>query len=195
MMNHRRGVAIVVGLLLARVLGTSAAAGDGDTIQVLQTPAGIRFGICGQKKSAPSPTLLVFANQVDETLRSNDYNKAGKLLAKEGFLSVALDLPCHGKDAHAGEPSGLDGWAARLAKEEDLVAAFTKKASAVLDYLIAEGYTDPKQVAAAGTSRGGFIALHFAAVEPRVRCVVAFAPVTDLLALREFAAMKQHEKT
>ena len=39
--------------------------------------------------------------------------------------------------------------------------------------------------------RGGFVALHFAAVESRVRCVAAFAPVTNLLALREFAGIEQ----
>lgn len=184
-----------IGLLLLAVLETCALAADGDSVKVLQTPGGIRFGIRGDKKQTPAPTLLVCAQTIQGTLASEDYNKIGRLLAREGFLSVALDLPCHGKDERAGEPAGLNGWAARLAKDEDLVADFTKKASAVLDYLIAEGYTDPKQVATAGTSRGGFIALHFGAANPRVRCVVAFAPVTDLLALREFAGMEKNDKT
>jgi hypothetical protein len=35
-------------------------------------------------------------------------------------------------------------------------------------------------------SRGGFIALHFAAADSRVRWVAAFAPVTDLVVLNEF---------
>src|SRR5207249_1758397 len=48
---------------------------------------------------------------------------------------------------------------------------------------------------ASGTSRGGFIAMHFAATDPRVRCVAAFAPVTNLLTLREFAGMEQHPAT
>jgi pimeloyl-ACP methyl ester carboxylesterase len=36
------------------------------------------------------------------------------------------------------------------------------------------------------------MALHFAASEPRVRCVAAFAPVIDLLALREFVGMEKY---
>jgi esterase FrsA len=57
----------------------------------------------------------------------------------------------------------------------------------VLDYLVAEKYTDPERVIAAGTSRGGFSALHVAAAEPRVKAIVAFAPVTNWLVVSEFA--------
>ena len=56
----------------------------------------------------------------------------------------------------------------------------------MLNHLIRQGATDPERIVAYGPSRGGFLALHFAAVEPRIGTVVAFAPVTDLLALREF---------
>src|SRR5205085_9793409 len=41
----------------------------------------------------------------------------------------------------------------------------------------------------------GFIALHWAAAEPRVGAVVAFAPVTDLLVLTEFRGMEGHKGT
>src|SRR5262249_48956731 len=44
-----------------------------------------------------------------------------------------------------------------------------------------------------GQSRGGFIALHVAAADPRIRCVAAFAPVTNLLALGEFQGMEGSE--
>ena len=47
-------------------------------------------------------------------------------------------------------------------------------------------------MAACGTSRGGFAALHFAAADPRVKCVAAFAPVTDLGALTEFRGAEQN---
>jgi len=164
-------------------------------IIILHTPAGIRFGVPGEKPARPAPTLFVFATGVEDTLASEDFNKAGRLLAAKGWLSVALDLPCHGKDTKPKEPAGLDGWRHRLEHGDNVVSKFVTKASAVLDYLIKEGYTDPKQVAACGTSRGGFIALHFAAAEPRVKCVAAFAPVTDLLALREFHGMGKHAGT
>jgi dienelactone hydrolase len=181
---------------LALAAPPGAWAGDERPVKVLHTPSGVRFGLLGDKGASPAPTLFVFASSVEGTLGSDDYNKAGRLLGKAGYLCVALDLPCHGEDVKKdGEPAGLDGWAVRLRKGDDLVPGFVTKASAVLDYLVQEKYTDPHRVAACGTSRGGFIALHFAAAEPRVRCVAAFAPVTDLLALREFAGMEKHPAT
>jgi dienelactone hydrolase len=180
-------------LLLVLVPGARGA--DAPGVRILSTPSGVRFGLLGDKGAAPAPTLFVFANAIEETLGNDDYNKAGRLLADKGYLCVALDLPCHGKEEKPGEPAGLGGWAARLAKGEDPVPGFLKNASAVLDFLIAEHYTDPKRVAAGGTSRGGFMALHFAAGEPRVKCVAAFAPVTDLTALREFAPLKDQAAT
>jgi dienelactone hydrolase len=65
----------------------------------------------------------------------------------------------------------------------------------VLDYLVKEGYTDGGHVAACGTSRGGFLAYHFAAADERVKAVAGFSPVTNLLALSEFAGMDKHEAT
>src|SRR5207237_9901005 len=136
----------------------------------------------------------VFAASAEESLGSADFNKVWRLLGRQGYLCVSLDVPCHGEDQKAKE-NGLAGWRVRLEKGDTLIPGFVAKASAVLDHLIKEGYTDPRRVAACGTSRGGFIALHFAAAEPRVRCVAAFAPVTNLLALREFAGMETHRAT
>ncbi len=171
-----------------------AEAEDKPAITLQRTPAGIRFGLLGVKGKSPAPTLFVFAAGAEESLRSADFNKVGRLLGRQGTLCVSLDVPCHGEDQQAKE-SGLAGWRARLEKGDTLVPGFVGKASAVLDHLIKEGYTDPRRVAACGTSRGGFIALHFAAAEPRVHCVAAFAPVTNLLALREFAGMEKHKAT
>jgi pimeloyl-ACP methyl ester carboxylesterase len=120
------------------------------------------------------------------------YGKIGRLLERQGFLVISLDLPCHGEDARRHEAQELEGWAARLGNGEDIVGEFNKRASRVLDYLIARRCTDPQKVAVCGTSRGGFMAIHWMASEPRVRCVVAFAPVTRLPILREFAALEAH---
>ena len=166
-----------------------------DAVHIQTTSGGVRFGAMGPRPTAPAPTLFVFANDIMGTLQSDDYNKVGKLLIPNGVICVALDLPCHGKNVRADEPQGLDGWATRLRQGEDPISPFTKDASGVLDHLIAEGLTDPKRVAVCGTSRGGFAALHFAAAEPRVRCAAAFAPVTDLLALREFMGQEKHQPT
>jgi dienelactone hydrolase len=181
-------------LLLLAGTSTAHAAGEGK-VNILQTPAGVRFGLLGNKGSTPAPTLFVLGSSIEATLGDATYNKVGQVLGKEGYLSVSLDLPCHGKNVKDKEKPGLDGWAERLTNGEDFVAGFTAECSAVLDHLIKEGYTDPQRVAACGTSRGGFMALHFAAAEPRVKCVAAFAPVTDLLVLREFARLSDNAAT
>jgi dienelactone hydrolase len=156
----------------------------------LETPSGIRFGWLGEKTLRPAPTLFLFAKDVQSTLERDVFAKVAWLLAKQGFITVALDLPCHGADEKPGEPPRLAGWCARVKAGDSLVPAFVSKASQVLDFLIQSGYTNPERVAACGISRGGFMAIHFTAAEPRVKCVAAVAPVTDLRALSEFAGME-----
>jgi dienelactone hydrolase len=158
-------------------------------LRVLQTPSGVPFGVFGAKPAAPAPTLLIFATAVADMDRNRIYSEAGRLLAKHGWLAVAIDPPCHGADQRPDEPPQLAGWAHRVKAGQDLVGPYTRRCREVLDTLIAEGYTDAGQVATCGTSRGGFCALHFAAFEPRVRAVAAVSPVTNLLALSEFAGV------
>jgi len=156
----------------------------------MSTPSGVRFGLLGERGNTPAPTLFFFAGSIELTLGDDAYNKVGQLLAGKGFIIISLDLPSHGGDVVAGEPAGLEGWRVRLEKGDDLVNKFDRKVSTVLDYLIKEGYTDPQKVAACGTSRGGFIAFHFAAADKRVKNVAAFSPVTELIVLREFAGLE-----
>ncbi len=158
--------------------------------RIMESPSGIRFALLGKKAVRPSPTLVVFAGAMRRALEEKSANTLGWILAQHDFLSVALDIPCHGDDQRPGEPPGLSGWRHRLEKGENFLAEFLPRVSTVLDFLIQEEYVDPKRIVAFGPSRGGFMALHLAAVEPRIGAVVAFAPVTDLLALREFGDMK-----
>jgi dienelactone hydrolase len=154
--------------------------------QTLSTRSGVPFGIWPVKPKSPAPTLFIFAATMEETLDDPYFRQSGNVLGHRGYLCVSLDLPCHGPQRRPGEPDGLTGWRERCDRGEDFMEEFTARARAVLDYLVEEGLTDPKRVAACGTSRGGFAALHFAASEPRVKCVAAFAPVVDLGALTEF---------
>lgn len=163
-------------------------------ISVLKTTGGIPFAVMGAKPSAPAPTLFVFGSDMNGSLANVDGNKIGHRLAEHGYLSISLDLPCHGADVRPGEnASDLRGWKTRIEQGENIAAVFARKVSQVLDFLIAEKYTDPTQVAVVGTSRGGFIALHCAAAEPRFKQVIAFAPVTHLPALVEFAGAEKNE--
>jgi dienelactone hydrolase len=188
---HRRAVLVVLIALptLSWTAWSRADQEDRPAVTILKTPKGVRFGVQGEKGQSPAATLFVFASRIEDTLGNDVYNKVGRLQAKQGVISVSLDVPCHGEDTKAGEPAGLSGWRTRIEKGDDLIGDFVAKVKDVLDHLVEQGYTDPKRVAVCGTSRGGFIALHVAAAEPRFRCAAAFAPVTNPLALSEFNGM------
>ena len=176
---------VAAGVISVPLLGMSEEVAP--LIKFLETPSGIRFSWLGEKTSRPAPTLFFFVKDMQSTLEREDVAQVTRLLAKEGFISVSLDLPCHGADEKPGETRRLACWSARVENGDSLVPAFVSKASEVLDFLIQNGYTDPARVAACGISRGGFMAIHFTAADSRVKCVAAFAPVTDLLLLNEFS--------
>jgi dienelactone hydrolase len=159
---------------------------------MLTTPAGTRYAVLGSKPAAPAPTLLVFGGDRSSTLLSEDVNEIGRLLAAHGFLSVSLDIPCHGEDVRPGEQAGLAAWRDRVVAGENIMAPFTTQVSDVLDHLISEKDTDPDRIVISGTSRGGFCALHAAAADARIRTVLAFAPVTHLPVLSEFEGAREN---
>jgi dienelactone hydrolase len=169
-------------------VGSGHAAEPLGPIKILKTPGGVRFGLIGEKGSAPAPTLIVLASSIEETLGDGYYVHAGRLLAPQGYLLASVDLPCHGQWVKAGDAPGLAGWSQRLARGEPIIDELNRHLSEVLDYLIAEHYSDETRIAVAGTSRGGFAALHFAGHDKRVRCVAAYAPVTDLGVVSDFRA-------
>lgn len=172
-------------LVCAVLLPLSSLRAD-ESVERLTTKAGVRFGLWPQRPKKPAPTMFVLASTVDATLKSAYFRQAGEMLAKEGWLLVSIDLPCHGEQVRPGEGSGLAAWRVRVERDENVVEEATGRLSQVLDYLLAEGISDPERIAALGTSRGGFIAFHFAAADKRVKCAAAFAPLTDLTKLSEF---------
>lgn len=156
------------------------------------TPAGIEYGVWGTPKTGPAPTLFMLAGTIESTLEKPYFRQCGNELGKHGYVVVSIDIPCHGTQTIKGQPSGLTGWSHRVGNNEDIVAEFNKRLSLVLDDLIKTGIADPNRIAVGGTSRGGFLAIHFAAHDRRVKCAAAFAPVTVLAALNEFSTLKQH---
>lgn len=159
---------------------------------MMKTNSGVAFAMLPPQAGAPAPTLLLFASTGQDTLSVEPYFLVGRLLNAQGWNVVSMDLPCHGADRRAGEPEQLAGWAARISNGEDIVAAFQTRVNDVIAHMVSAGIADPARIAAAGTSRGGFLAFHAAAGNQLIRAVAAFAPVTDLLALSEFAGREQN---
>lgn len=162
-------------------------------LEVLKTATGIEFGLWGHRSEKPAPTFFILANSIEGTLGSDYFRQSGNDLVKQGYLCVTIDIPGHGAEQRSDEPEGIEAWRIRTNAGEDFVAENNRRLSEVLDFLIAEGYADPEKIAVGGTSRGGFLAMHFTAAELRVKCVAAYAPVTDLIVLREFHGAEDDE--
>jgi dienelactone hydrolase len=185
----------LVALVLLNVAARADDPPPSDTSPalVLKTKSGVRYGIWPKKPEAPAPTLFIFAGSVEDSLNTPYFRQCGNQLAKEGYLCVSVDLPCHGPEVRGGEPAGIAGWRARIEKGEDFVAEATTRFRAVLDDLVELKLADPERIAACGTSRGGFMAVHFAASDPRIKAAAAFAPLTDMLVIDEFKTLEKRD--
>ena len=187
-----RVLCVLIALCIAPEWGFAQVVRE---IEVHRTSDDVRYGVIrdpGQR--LPAPTLMVFAHGIEEMRKQPVYTEVARILAAKGWISVVVDPPCHGEDTRDGEPAQLDGWRHRLEAREKFVATFTAKASSVLDQLIQDGIADPRRLAACGTSRGGFLAYHFAAADPRIKAVAGISPVTRLTALREFSTTTHRDE-
>lgn len=152
------------------------------------TPHGVRLGILDATADPkrPAPIVFNFATSLEESL-DRGYNLTAGHLVAQGWRAVSMDLPAHGRDARPEEAlDRLFAWRQRLQAGQNLVEAFTTRFEGVIEDLIAANIADPNRIAVVGISRGAFLALHAAARSRRIKAVMAFVPVTDLLALEQF---------
>lgn len=153
------------------------------------TPEGVPYGWVGDRPTKPAPTVIFLGGAIRDNLTQPHYLEGVDGLGRKVWC-VTIDVPGDGNETVPGEPGGMSTWRHRLEKNDAFLTAFSRRVSTVLDHWIAQNYTDPSRIGLFGTSRGGFIAFHLAAGDSRIRQVAAFAPVTDLGALTEFAGMQ-----
>lgn len=190
-LGQRRAGRLWAGSILAHIDSLPPAVCDGVDWRELRTTDGLHYATLGPPptatgKAAPAPTLLVLALGLEQMRTNPIYSRLAQEMAEAGWLCITIDPPCHGEDHRSDEPEGLAGWRRRLERREPLMDDFARRARAVLDDAVQRGWCDPARIAASGTSRGGFCALHLARTDRRIRAVVGFAPVTDLAPLDEF---------
>ncbi|MCC5831825.1 MAG: prolyl oligopeptidase family serine peptidase [Chlamydiales bacterium] len=135
------------------------------------------------------PAFFYFALSGEESLMLPPYNAPAALLEVDPLRIYSMTIPGHGPGFdkfHA-----MQYWADQMAQEEYILEEFFEKAAFSVDWLIKQGYVDPDHLAVGGLSRGGFIATHLAARNKRIKTLLAFAPLTRLSELEEFALVKQ----
>ena len=130
--------------------------------------------------------LLTFAAGREGSLFSATYRHTAEAFLGAGHRALSFDFIGHGERIDRFGP-GIDGLRNSLVLGGvDPFSVFAEDASAVIDTCVGRGLVRPGQIAASGTSRGGYLALYLLAHEPRVAVAAGFAPVTDWRVLAEF---------
>lgn len=139
----------------------------------------------------PLPSLFYFALSGPDSLTLDPFNQPVAALQGRMIRIFSLTLPAHENGLPATEAMSV--WAEELAKGTDRLNPFLDSIQSAIDFAIRERFVDPAKMAAAGLSRGALIAAHAAARDERFRFLLAFAPLTRLSALKEFASLKNND--
>lgn len=136
--------------------------------------------------AARRPALLIYLAMDRHTnLDVPPYRILPDEFLAAGHRVASFDLPNHGELVDRYGES-LTGIAAAMADGVDVFGRVAELGRSTIQSCTADMAKDTP-VFVAGTSRGGLSALHVMAAIPSVRAAAAFAPVTELAALHEFA--------
>lgn len=137
------------------------------------------------------PALFYFALSGQESLDLDPFNQPSVFLSEDPVHVFSFDLPGHGEGFN--KLHAMQYWAKELNLHHDIVSNFAEEGMHNISILIDEGYIDPDRIAVAGLSRGGFLAAHLAAKDPRISAILGYAPLTQLNVLEEFSSLSQDQ--
>lgn len=161
-------------------------------MQRIDPPSGLTIYYKGRDLSeGPLPALFYFALSGEDSLNLDPFNQPVTfLLSKtENMRVFSFTIPGHG---HGMENTqAIAFWAQKLTLKEPILEHFFDQAIQNIDYLIDQGWVDPNNIAISGLSRGGFVATHIAARDPRIKIILGFAPLTRLETADEFKEFDQ----
>lgn len=126
----------------------------------------------------PLPALFYFALTAEKNLTCDPFNQPVVALQNLPMRVFSITLPYHGGDIK--EQEAVDHWRKELEKGSNFLDEFLDETIQTVDRLVQEGWIDTKHISAMGLSRGGFIAAHLAARDPRFKTLLGFAPLTTL---------------
>ncbi len=156
----------------------------------MTTDAGASFLHVGPPlEKGALPSLFYFALSAKDSLTLDPFNQIVQFLANEPFRIFSVTLPAH--ENNLSPINAMNVWAELTQKGEDFISKFVLSAKDVIDTVIKRNLST-KKIAAAGLSRGGFMASHLASQDPRVKSLLSFAPLVDLSYTKEFELLKDH---
>ena len=162
-----------------------------DSCQTLLLPSGITIYYTGPSlEHGALPGLFYFALSGQESLCLDPYNQPVAALNGLSIRVYSMTLPAHGPEFD--RKLAIQQWAKEFEKGQNIISDFVATVTQAVDDLISLGYLDSHHLAVAGLSRGGFMATHVAATDPRFRIVLGFAPAAKISILSEFQHMKDN---
>lgn len=137
----------------------------------------------------PLPSFFYFSLSGEDSLNLDPFNQPIAFLNGSLVRSFSMTLPGH--ENELPRAGAIRIWADDFAKKRNPILPFLENFQKALDFAIHEKFVDPQKLVVGGLSRGGFVALHAAARDNRLKKVLAFAPITDLTKVREFQDLKE----
>jgi len=150
-------------------------------------PKGIELCYCGPSlDEGPLPAVIYLALSGSDSLTLDPINQPVAFLLNHYKIRVfSLTLPAH--EPPLRPQDAFTEWADAFSKGNDLIRPFIGNVVHAVDFLIDEQIAT--NIGIAGLSRGGFLALHSAAISPHLKTILAFAPVTKLGLSKEFSSL------
>lgn len=137
----------------------------------------------------PLPSFFYFSLSGSDSLCLDPYNQPVAFLHGQMIRVFSMTLPGHENDLPASEAVQL--WSEDFKHKRDPLNAFLDSFEIALAFAIEQKFVDPSKMAVGGLSRGGFVAIHAAAREERLKFILGFAPITNLTQIREFAPLEE----
>jgi predicted esterase len=152
----------------------------------LTDPTDMRIDYLGLEPEAGAlPAFFYFALSGEDSLELHPYSQPAKLVGDNSCRIFSFTIPGH--EPGMNKFNAMQYWAEQMLRGEYLLENFFEKVVNAIHWLIEQKIADPSALATGGLSRGGFVATHIAARVNQLQTVLGFAPLIELMQLKEFA--------